>query len=358
MPTGIGHKPLSGVLVSGNSDFHSYQMPMKTTVRFLCMAVVLAVAPTPPQDDQLELRFLDVGQGDAILVRHAGRTALIDAGPSDLIVGRFRSLGVTSIDILIASHNHADHIGGMDAVIDAFPVRNYLDNGYPHTTQTYLNLIRLVRDRGITYLQATARDITMGDAVLRIIPPPGAVAGTGQNNHNVSVLVERGDFEALLTGDSEGPQRQALLAGDAIPDVDVLKAAHHGSTNGVALAWLARTKPEVVVVSVGRNSYGHPHPAALSLYQRHSRETLRTDVDGDVVFTVNDDGRFTVFPACKWPNRVPSTDQVTTPRTPPSAQPQPRRNCCRVCRTGKACGNTCISRRYTCRRPPGCARNG
>ena len=333
---------------------------MKTTVRFLCLAVVLALVPTPPQDDQLELRFLDVGQGDAILVRHAGRTALIDAGPSDAIVGKLQSLGVSSIDILIASHNHADHIGGMDAVIDAFPVRNYLDNGYPHTTQTYLNLIRLVRDRGITYLQATARDINLGDAVLRIIPPR-AVAGTDQNNHNVSVLVERGDFKALLTGDSEGPQRQALLAGEAIPDVDVLKAAHHGSANGVTLAWLTRTKPKVVVLSVGRNAYGHPHPAALSLYQQHSRLMLRTDLDGDVVFSVNKEGRFAVASANRGAITVPTTAQIATPRALPSAQPprtQPRRNCCRICRRGKACGNTCISRRFTCRRPPGCACNG
>jgi len=85
----------------------------------------------------LELRFLNVGQGDAALIRHDGRTALIDAGRSDDIVAKLWALGVDTINLLIASHNHADHIGGADAVLRSFPVLNYMDNGLPHTTQTY-----------------------------------------------------------------------------------------------------------------------------------------------------------------------------------------------------------------------------
>lgn len=340
----------------------------------LWIALWALFVASPARAQDLELRFLDVGQGDAVLVRSGGKAALIDAGPSDRIVERLRALGVTSLDLLVASHNHADHIGGADAVLASLPIRYYLDNGHPATTAIQSRVLELVERRGATYLRASPRTISLGDATLRIIPAPEGAGGDEQNNRSVAVLLERGTFKALLTGDSEVEEINALLRTAEIPDVDVLKAAHHGSRNGVTPAWLARTRPEAVVISVGAgNGYGHPHPAAVRYYEAGGRQVLRTDREGDVIFSVTPTGcyetrterRGVLAPAAGAPLRraQPSpASPAARPRpagAPKSVPPSTRaRTCCRVCGKGKACGDGCISARYTCRKPSGCACNG
>lgn len=146
--------------------------------RFLTCALLLLAGSLSAQN--LELRFLDVGQGDAILIRSEGRSVLVDAGPSGATLSRLQALRVTVVDFFIASHNHADHIGGAAAILSALPVRFYMDNGVPATTQTYARVLSLVESKGITYLAATPRTLTLGDASLRIIPPPG---GPGTPEH-------------------------------------------------------------------------------------------------------------------------------------------------------------------------------
>lgn len=252
-------------------------------------------ADAAPAAEPLEMRFLDVGQGDAVLLREAGRTVLVDAGPSDRVVARLRALGVESIDLLVASHNHADHIGGMDAVLDSFPVRAYLDNGYPATTRIQARVLERVEAEGATYLAPTPRTISLGEARIRVIPAPEGVAGDEQNDRSLALLVERGRFRALLTGDSEVELLNALLAASPPPDVDVLKAPHHGSRNGLTPAWLARTRPEVVVISAGAgNPYGHPHATALRYYCAGGRTVYRTDLQGEVVVEARADGSYAV----------------------------------------------------------------
>ncbi|MBI2535827.1 MAG: MBL fold metallo-hydrolase, partial [Gemmatimonadetes bacterium] len=240
----------------------------------------LGAAPAAAQDSaRTELVFLDVGQGDAVLIRSPeGRTALIDAGPGS-IVSMLLGLGVDTIDLAIASHPHVDHIGGMEEVLRTFPVRYYLDNGVPHTTGTYRSLMRWVEQSGVTYLEASARTLSLGSVNLRILPPPATARSL--NDQSVGVIVEFGAFKAILTGDSEWAELEHIRT-LGVPEVSVLKAAHHGSYNGVNPAWLAATRPEVVVISCGsRNPYGHPHAQALHLYQA-TAAVYRTDVHGTV----------------------------------------------------------------------------
>lgn len=255
-------------------------------------------APASPPSDTaavLEIHFLDVGQGDAAVVRSGGRTALVDAGPSDRIVEQLRALGVDTIDLLVASHNHADHIGGADAVLDSFPVRHYLDNGVPAATRIQTRVLERVEREGATYLQPTRRSLALGSAWLRILPPPQGMPEDDQNNRSVGVVVEQGEFQALLTGDSEVEELGGWLAAERLPDVEVLKAAHHGSRNGVSPAWLSRTRPEVVVLSLAAdNSYGHPHAAALRYYCAGGRRVYRTDRHGTVRVAVHPSGEYTV----------------------------------------------------------------
>ena len=254
--------------------------------------------PAAASGDTLELRVLDVGQGDAILLRGGGAAVLVDAGETDRVTGQLRALGVDSLGLVIASHNHDDHIGGMDAVLRDVPVRTYVDNGHPANTRIQRTVIGLLQERGVPYRDAADladSAIALGDATLHIIPSPVRGNRVGANDRSVVVLLSRGAFRALLTGDSERRELAALLREADVPDVDVFKAPHHGSRTGLLPAWLARTRPEVILLSVAAgNSYGLPDEDALAAYGAGGRPVFRTDRDGDLVVTVDSRGCYRV----------------------------------------------------------------
>lgn len=235
-----------------------------------------------------------MGQGDAVLVRSPeGKTALVDAGPGVDLVPRLRALGVDTLDLVVASHAHADHIGGMQRVLRRVPVRNYMDNGLPYTTATYRNVLReLTGRRGITYLRATPRTLTLGSVTIEVLPVPESE--DDQNNRSVALLVRYGAFVALLSGDSERRELGSLVEEGAIPPLTLLKAPHHGSGNGLTSAFLRAASPRVVVISVGKNDYGHPHPDALAAYAATGARVLRTDRDGQITIEGARDGGFTI----------------------------------------------------------------
>ncbi|MGH2397946.1 MAG: ComEC/Rec2 family competence protein, partial [bacterium] len=265
-----------------------------TLTRMNRILALLCCLAFPLSGQQLELRFLDVGQADAILIREGGKTALIDAGGGAGVLVQLRALRVDRIDLLVASHNHSDHIGAMTAVLGGTTVRFYLDNGVPHTTATYQRTIQAVAASGAQYLRPTARTITLGTARLRVLPPPPNMAD--QNNSSVGILVEYGEFRAVLTGDSEQLELQYWLEHDSIPQVTVAKLAHHGSSNGTSEAWAERTRPEVAVISVGAgNSYGHPSYQAIAQWEAVGARVYRTDRDGTVIIQAKRDGSYVVL---------------------------------------------------------------
>jgi beta-lactamase superfamily II metal-dependent hydrolase len=265
----------------------------------LVIGLTLAPNVAPAQDQtagpgNLTVDFLDVGQGDSVLIRSPeGKAALIDAGPSKDVVPLLRRRGVTSLDLVAVSHHHADHYGGMDDVIREFRPRYFLATNSSHTTPTYLKLLRLVRDSGMQALSPadTARRIELGSASLTVLPQPPEDR-QDENDNSIGIRVGYGTFSVLLTGDSQSKERafwEASCPG-LIQDCTVVKLAHHGSRNGTDARWLALVRPRLAVASVGRgNEFGHPHPQTLALLEARMISLLRTDRDGTV--TVVSDGK-------------------------------------------------------------------
>lgn len=264
--------------------------------RLVAVAVGSLLVVCPVQAQTLELRFFDVGQGDAaLIVTPEGKKVLVDAGPgASPVLPYLQAHHYDTLDLIVASHNHADHIGGMAAVIAATVVRAYVDNGIPHTTATYQRTLRAVEASGAQYLRATARTITVGSARLRLLAPPSRQVD--QNNGSVGVLLEYGQFRVLLTGDSEEYELGYWLQHDSVPRLTVVKVAHHGSRNGTTAAWVQASRPQVAVISVGAgNSYGHPSPQVIEQWQSAGARVYRTDRDGAVIIEARRDGSYIVL---------------------------------------------------------------
>jgi len=253
------------------------------------------VAQTPHEG--LTLHFFDVGQGDAVLISApTGQRVLVDAGPGARVVEHLRALGVDTIDLFIASHNHADHIGGAVAVLRSFPVRLFMENGIPHTTVTYQRLLETLVELDIPVLDPERRTIRLGEATLDILPPSGDPA-LEHNDNSIGVIVQFGAFRASMAGDAEARLWEHWLEElpDALRPVAVHKASHHGSRHGDILPALRRLRPSLVVVSAGvDNSYGHPHPDALERYRAVGAEVLVTASEGTVVVVGQRSGGFSV----------------------------------------------------------------
>jgi beta-lactamase superfamily II metal-dependent hydrolase len=237
--------------------------------------------------------FLDIGQGDAALIRAPdGRHLMIDAGPDRGTALRWlRTLGVDSLALIIGSHNHLDHIGGFPAILQAMPVRNAMENGMVTTTRIYRDFIYALERRGTTLLEATARTVRLGGVELEVLPPWRQAKE--QNDASIGLVLRHGAFRALFTGDAELEALAHWTRTGAIPSVQVVKVGHHGSRNATTAALVKAARPALAVISVGAgNTYKHPHPEALALWQASERTILRTDESGTITVRGCTDGSF------------------------------------------------------------------
>jgi competence protein ComEC len=255
-------------------------------------AALLVALLLAPQERPLRITFFDVGQGDAaLIVSPTGKKILVDAGPAPTRVAEeLRRLQIDTLDLVVASHNHADHIGGMAAVIRSVVVRNYLENEMPQTTRTYADLVHALESRHVPVLRAVPRRIDLGGgASARVLV--GLAGASSQNNRSIGLVVEYGRFSALFTGDAEGPERSYWADSASVTGLELLKIAHHGSINGTDSAFLAVVRPCVAVISAGNpNKFGHPSPVVTRLLQRDSIRAFRTDVDGAIMVSATTDG--------------------------------------------------------------------
>lgn len=286
-------------------------------MKYLICFWICLVSPSLAQT--LELHFIDVGQGDAVFIRApSGQGVLYDGGRrQDGVLTYLKSIGVSQVELVVASHPDADHIGGLAAIIDAYNPTYFMDNGLTHTTQTYFNLLTTLERNRTQVLAPSARTITLGEVTLQILPPPGQT-GLGNNDNSVGLIVTYGSFSAALTGDAEAAEFNwwAENVPELLRPVDVYKASHHGSENGDTPLSMSRFKPEVVVVSAGLdNGYGHPSARALRLYDAIDATVYRTDLQGNVMVQARTDGSYDVRAERGTHLSAPASTPVPLPNT-------------------------------------------
>jgi competence protein ComEC len=255
------------------------------------------VLGSPDGGRGLALHFLDVGQGDGAALRTpGGRWIVIDAGPAGergdagrrVVAPFLERQGVRTLAVIVVSHAHADHLGGVPALLDRFPVGMVVEPGGPVSDPAYAAFLSALDRDGIAWHPARSGERFTLDGVEFTVLHPGADwAGWGEdvNEDSVVLLVKYGHFEALFTGDA-GFAAEAMLRGK-VRSVDLLKVGHHGSRGSTGEELLDSLRPLAAVISVGRNDYGHPSPQTLARLGSRGVPVLRTDRDGPVSVTTD-----------------------------------------------------------------------
>ncbi|MEM2122409.1 MAG: MBL fold metallo-hydrolase [Candidatus Bathyarchaeia archaeon] len=259
-------------------------------------ASVSTSGSTPSPDGFLRVYFLDVGQGDSALVSFpSGAAMLIDGSERSMgprIVEFLRSLGLSSLDVVVATHPHSDHIGGLIAVLERFNVGLVLDSGQVNPTKTYEDYLNVIDERNIPFKvgrEGTHLDLDPDVQVNILSPPAKLFKDTGSDLDANSLVLKMVYRQAsfLFTGDIEGEVESHLTRFDV--DVDVLKVAHHGGRNSCGSRFLKASTPLIAVISVGAdNPYGHPNQGALDRLASAGATVYRTDLNGMV--SVSTDG--------------------------------------------------------------------
>lgn len=239
---------------------------------------------------QAAVHFIDVGQGDAILIDVGEFEILVDGGPrsaAEDVVSYIEPYIDGALDIVIATHQHEDHIGGLPAVLERYEVARVIDNGKRASSQIYQRYWNDIIEEGCLYENASGQNITIvidDRTKLRLIGMEGRF--TDANNNSLVACLESGQVKVLLTGDMEEALEKANL--DKFFDVDVLKAGHHGSSTSSCQAFLEQTRPETVIISCATgNKYRHPNLAAMQRFVKLGAHMYGTQKSGSILLTTD-----------------------------------------------------------------------
>lgn len=269
-------------------------------VLLLVLSLAVLLIPTFYRDQSFFVQYIDVGQGDSILIGVDGHYALVDGGGNTMsvtdtgqyvVVPYLKSLGISRLDYCFNTHPDADHIGGLFAVLDQMKVDEVVLHQDYGENSLQKQFLTLAENRKTQVCFAEAGEVfPLGDQVTVTVLAPAADASFTEetlNNGSLVLLVSYRDFDILLTGDVQGEEQMALLDVIETPsEVEVLHIPHHGSKNNYQKDWYDAFSPETVMISVGKkNSYGHPYPEITSYWQARGVRVYRTDMDGSVRIT-------------------------------------------------------------------------
>lgn len=244
----------------------------------------------PTSSGELAVHFLDVDQGDSsLLITPNGKTILIDGGKytaGEKVVSYLKAAGVTSIDYLVATHPDADHIGGLIPVLNQIPVKNVIDSGKSHTSQTYMDYLTLIDQKNIPFHVAQTGEFIDVDPAIKVQVLNSGEGATDNNEASVVLKVTHGSKSFLFTGDA-GVQTEADMVSSFDVNADVLKVSHHGSETGSSQAFLNEVTPTWAVLSFGEgNSYGHPDSVVVNRLTAMGATVVPT-TNGDIAFESN-----------------------------------------------------------------------
>jgi competence protein ComEC len=268
--------------------------------RMLPFLFTLVLVATPravdAADRPLVITFLDVGQGDCSLLQLPdGNDVLIDGGIPEMggtVVKALKQRGVKALDLVIMTHPHADHVGGLHAVFQAFPVRLVLDSGMIAGSRAYRDVLTDISNRGFALkLAEVGMTKHYGPVGLEVLAPVKPfLKGTRSDINNASIVTRwtYGEVALLETGDAEQETIDLLLKRQANLQAQILKVPHHGSRYTSSASFLAAVHPEIAVISAGlHNDYHHPHKAALDRLARSGAKVYVTATEGTITVTTD-----------------------------------------------------------------------
>jgi competence protein ComEC len=235
--------------------------------------------------------FLDVGQGDAIVIQNENTVMLIDAGTNKTavnLINELKSMAISRFDVIIATHPHEDHIGGMDNVINNFEVRQVIMPEESANTQTYQDVLKAINNKALTIsVPKAGSSFNLGSAICTVLAP-NSQNYEDTNNYSIVLRVVYGSVSFLLTGDAGTDSEKGILGKGYTLKSDVLKVGHHGSADSTSNPFLEAIAPRDAVILVGQdNDYGHPHKETLSKLNTAGIKIYRTDMNGTIVYTSN-----------------------------------------------------------------------
>lgn len=246
--------------------------------------------------EELEVHFIDVGQGDSILINLGETEVLIDGGGrSPGVVAYLENHIDGALEVMVATHPHADHIGGLIEVLASFDVNEIWHNGDTATSKTFSEFISAVESEGAEIHIAKLHDTIKSGELSLFVHHPASLEGS-TNNNSIVLRLAFGDIDFLFTGDveQEAERQMMLLSSVKIPEVEILKVGHHGSKTASAKDFLAITNPEVAIyMSKEGNSYGHPHQETITALTNVGARILGTDTNGTIVI-ISDGKQYSV----------------------------------------------------------------
>ena len=285
----FGH--ISQAAPRGVFDFQSCVFEVRPSIENQLTMVPVAKI----EDNRVEVHYINVGQADAIYISLPNKNdILIDAGSeadSKKVVNYLTSRSVDDIELMIATHNHEDHIGGLPGVLEAFKVEKIIDSGVGANTKIYNDFFSKARTKSVRWETDNRQTITVGNNELQILTGPENWQDT--NDNSVICRLDTGDVEFLFMGDAEGPV-ESSLSGQI--EAEILKIGHHGSQTSTSIALLNKVHPKVAIISVGvGNKYKHPAPETIQRLTSANVTIYRTDSNGNILVTT--DGKtYHVYP--------------------------------------------------------------
>ncbi|MGL4848114.1 MAG: ComEC/Rec2 family competence protein [Clostridium sp.] len=286
------------------------------------------------KSNDLKIHFIDTGNSDAILIQ-GDKTLLIDGGENNdenLIANYIKKQNIDTLDYVVATHPHADHIGGLDKVIDNFTVSTLLVANGDSDSTTYKDFINSASKKGLSPsvpLESAVFQLS-NSASFKVFNTNG---GSNANDQSLIILLENGNDKLLFTGDAEKEAELETL--DKLSDVDLLKVGHHGSKTSTSTELLNKVKPEYAVITVGEeNKYNHPNKTTMDKLKERNIIVHRTDECGNIIFTSTGKGLKTDCTKASYnfrdteekkeasSSKKPSTSPKPTPVTPNKPKPE------------------------------------